>query len=263
MQGGGYTAAKRLRIDLEDGQRAFVKAAVDDLTAGWIRDELEVYQRVRAPFLPRLLAFEEETPALVLEDLGHGDWAPAWTGDAVEAVMEAFAAMRSTSLDLRPGEFWREHWAFRWRDVEREPEPFLSLGLCSADWLSSALPTLIEAAESVVFSGDSLIHLDVRSDNICLVEGRAVLVDWNWACVGNPDLDLACWLPSLHLEGGPPPERMLAGGGTYAALLAGVWGSTAGLPPPPTAPAVRPMQRAQLAVALPWAARELGLDSPS
>jgi aminoglycoside phosphotransferase (APT) family kinase protein len=42
----------------------------------------------------------------------------------------------------------------------------------------------------------------VRSDNICIGDGGATLVDWNWASVGNPRVDLAFWLPSLHFEGG-------------------------------------------------------------
>lgn len=52
---------------------------------------------------------------------------------------------------------------------------------------------------------------------------------------------------------------MPTGGAELAAMLAGVWAATAGLPPPPTAPNVRAAQLTQLRTALPWAARELGL----
>jgi hypothetical protein len=45
-----------------------------------------------------------------------------------------------------------------------------------------------------------------------------------------------------------------------AALIAGFFASRAGLPPPATAPTVREFQRRQAGIALPWAARELGLD---
>ena len=50
------------------------------------------------------------------------------------------------------------------------------------------------------------------------------------------------------------------GGAELAAMLAGVWAAAAGLPPPPTAPDVRAAQLTQLRVALPWAARQLGLE---
>jgi aminoglycoside phosphotransferase (APT) family kinase protein len=105
-----------------------------------------------------------------------------------------------------------------------------------------------------------LLHLDVRSDNLCLADRGAVLVDWNLVHTGNPDLDLAAWLPSLRLEGGPAPEELLPDAGELAAALAGFFLSRAGLPPPPTAPLVRQIQLAQGEVALAWACRELALE---
>jgi hypothetical protein len=76
-------------------------------------------------------------------------------------------------------------------------------------------------------------------------------------------VDVAVWLPSLRVEGGPEPWEVLPGAGELAAWLSGFFAARAGLPPPPTAaPTVRALQRAQLEVALPWAARELGLPRP-
>lgn len=146
--------------------------------------------------------------------------------------------------------------------LDDEDPPFLSLGLCSGEWLAGALPTLRKASETAPIDGDALLHLDVRSDNLCIAERGAVLVDWNHACVGNADLDVAAWLPSLRLEGGPEPEEILPGAPGFAALLAGFFGSRAGLPAPPTAPHVRSFQLAQLRVALPWATRQLDLRPP-
>jgi aminoglycoside phosphotransferase (APT) family kinase protein len=102
----------------------------------------------------------------------------------------------------------------------------------------------------------------VRSDNVCFVGDRAVLVDWNWAAIGNPVIDLAAWLPSLHAEGGPPPEEILFGEPEAASLIAGFFAARAGLPPPPTAPKVRHVQLEQLRTALHWAARALALPPP-
>jgi len=140
----------------------------------------------------------------------------------------------------------------RWGVVADDPEPFLSLGLRSRDWLDRTLPAIRAAADAAPVDGEALLHLDVRSDNLCLAEGRAVLVDWNWLSLGNPDLDVAAWLPSVRAEGGPEPWELLPGAGGLAAWVAGVWAAVAGLPPPETAPAVRLMQRRQLAVALDW-----------
>ena len=74
----------------------------------------------------------------------------------------------------------------------------------------------------------------------------------------------ASWLPSLHAEGGPPPEEVLREPAPeFAAMLAGYFCSHAGLPPIAEAPHVRDMQLQQARAALPWAARELGLPPPA
>jgi hypothetical protein len=122
------------------------------------------------------------------------------------------------------------------------------------------LSTLQGAATAAPIDGDAWLHLDVRSDNLCFRNGRAVLVDWNWACTGRAEVDVAGWLPSLAAEGGPRPWDILPDAGGYAALLAGVWAAVVGLPAPPTAPTVRGLQRGQLEVALVWAERELNLQ---
>ena len=43
--------------------------------------------------------------------------------------------------------------------------------------------------------------------------GRALLVDWNWTSFADPDLDVAAWLPSVTVEGGPAPWQVLPGRG--------------------------------------------------
>ncbi|HET9724854.1 MAG TPA: hypothetical protein VFR44_13580 [Actinomycetota bacterium] len=97
-------------------------------------------------------------------------------------------------------------------------------------------------------------------------DGSAVLVDWNWTSTGDPLVDIAFWLPSLHAEGGPPPEDVLGtadGVGRLAACSAGFFAAHAARPPIPTAPHVRPTQLRQARTALPWAARALGLPPPA
>jgi aminoglycoside phosphotransferase (APT) family kinase protein len=152
---------------------------------------------------------------------------------------------------------------FGWIRVADDPKPFLSLMLASPEWLDTALPMLIAAADAAVLTGESLVHFDVRSDNLCFQKRRTVLVDWASAVVGNPLADLVVWLPGLALEGGPAPDDLVGDEATeLAALVAGHWASRAGLPAPGVGAAVRSLQRAQLGVALPWVARLLGLPAP-
>jgi Phosphotransferase enzyme family len=263
VQTRGYALAFHAIAEFDDGSTAFVKAGAEEVTSQFLRDELRFYESVEGDFMPRLLGFDPgDPPLLVLEDLSDGRWPPPWDSSAIESVRESLAAIWAT-----PPPEWvpsvteeREQFLGGWAEVERDPAPFLSLGLCSSAWLEASLPALRTAAENAPVEGDALLHLDVRSDNICLTHRGAVLVDWNWVHRGDPDFDLAAWASSLHLEGGPPPEELLPGGGALGAALAGFFGARAGLPPPPTAPKVREFQLAQLEVALAWACRELALE---
>jgi len=260
IESGGYTLMERWLVEREDGMRAFAKVAVDEPTAGFLRDEHRVYSEVEGGFLPFPLGWDDdgELPILLLEDLTEGHWPPPWREGDVEAVLAVLdkihAATPPSGLPrLTLNEF------HTWREVEADAEPFLSLGLASAGWLEQALPRLLDATDRCVVEGDAFLHLDTRSDNICIRDGRALLVDWNWAHTGNPAVDVAFWLPSLFAEGGPPPAEVLPEAGDLTALVSGFGAPIAGLPPPAGAPTVRPLQLAQLKVALPWVVDVLGL----
>jgi aminoglycoside phosphotransferase (APT) family kinase protein len=260
----GYAAAFHAIAELDDRRTFFIKAGAEDITSGFLRDEIKVYRSVREPFMPAFHGADEgDPPFLLLEDLSGCFDVPPWTDGKIAAVVEVIERLRTTTAppELGSTERYRDEWVSCWEKVAADPEPFLALGLCSREWLRKSLPALSAAAEAAPLAGDVLTHIDIRSDNLAFVDGRAKLADWNWACAGHPQLDLACWLPSLHAEGGPPPEELMPeGGAEFAALLSGVWAAVAGLPPPPTAGRVREVQLAQLRVALPWAARELGLN---
>jgi hypothetical protein len=260
IYGGGYTLMEHWLVALADGTRAFAKVAIDEPTAAFLRDEYRIYSRVEGSFLPRLLGWDDDgtRPILVLEDLTGAHWPPPWRPGDVElvraALVEIHAQPPPDGLDeLGPGDL------HTWREVEDDPALFLGLGLCSAEWLEQALPKLISATDRCDVAGDALVHLDVRSDNICIGDGGAMLVDWNWASVGNPRVDLAFWLPSLHFEAGPSPAEEMPDAGELTAVVSGFFAPLAGRPPPAGAPKVRTVQLAQLEVALPWAVEVLGL----
>ncbi len=248
-----------------------MKIAALDYTADWLRDERRVYEALDGhPFLPRSLGWDDDglAPALVIEDLSGETWPPPWDAARVDAVLATLDAVHTTTppAGVPPAvesQFGRDGWP----DVMADPQPFLALGICSSAWLEEHLPALADASASAEIGGVSLLHFDVRSDNLCLRGDRAVFVDWNGACVGNPVLDTAAWLPSLHAEGGPAPHEILPdetpGLPQLASLLAGYFSARAGLSPIPQAPHARPLQLAQSTTALPWAARLLGLPAPS
>ena len=261
---GGYTPATRLLCRTAAGS-FFAKAGSTPLTAEFLRREIRVYHLVSGAFMPDLVAWEdhESEPLLIIQDLSSRQWPPPWDDRRVDLVLAQVHAMNRTPApsletfaqahgDIEPG----------WRAVAEAPEAFLSLGLASALWLNAALPLLIDYESRCKTEGDRLTHLDLRSDNICLTDRRAVFVDWNNACLANPLIDLGFWLPSLAHEGGPDPERVLPDAPEIAAFVSGYFAARAGLPQIPDAPRVRRVQRQQLETALPWAARALGLAPP-
>src|SRR5687768_929308 len=93
VKGGGYTLMERWLVELSNGDRAFAKLAVDEPTAGFLRDEYRVYSQVEAPFMPRLLGWHDdgELPILLLEDLSAAHWPPPWRPGDVDAVLEALS----------------------------------------------------------------------------------------------------------------------------------------------------------------------------
>lgn len=261
---GGYSPAERWVATLPDGSTVFAKVATTPLVARWLRQEARIYSEVQAQCMPAIAAFEDdpERPMLIMEDLTYAHWPPPWSWRNVEAVRASLAAVSSipapdflpsaTEAIFQTGQ--------QWQAVARDPRPFLSLGLCDTTWLDAALPTLLAAEASAVMEGNSLLHMDVRSDNLCFAdEDEPVLLDWSHAARGPAKLDVAFWLPSLQFEGGPAPETILPDEPGYAALISGFFAARAGQDVIPDAPFVRRVQLEQLSMALPWAIRQLEL----
>ncbi|TCC26600.1 phosphotransferase [Kribbella speibonae] len=215
-------SAESFVVGFADGSGAFVKTAAEGL-----RTEHEIVSSVDSDLVPRELAWIEDgdRQVLVMEDLRTAHW-PAdhdpvtWKPGQFELL---FAALRRVGELPAPASLPSAQDAFRphWPLIEQEADAFLALGLCSEAWFSAALAGLVEAEGNVPVAGDALVHNDVRSDNLCFVDRRVVLVDWAQAVRGNPQQDLALALSTLPLEGGPDPYGVFPDGGLWAAHIAG------------------------------------------
>jgi hypothetical protein len=249
----GYSANEHWTATFADGTSAFLKLAEIAPSPQWLRDEARVLRSVQGPFAPRFIAFDDgDAPLLVLDDLMPARWPPRWRDGEVELVL---ATLREVAAQRAEVPRLEAEYANDWRAIERDPAPFLATELRDAAWLERMLPALVAAADATPLHGDALLHCDVRSDNLCIKDSRVVLVDWNHARLGNPDFDVAFWLPSLALERGPKPWHFDVD--HFAAFVAGFFAARAGLPKPAGAPAVREFQRAQAGVALDWVERVL------
>jgi thiamine kinase-like enzyme len=257
---GGYSPALRLLCRTARAE-FFVKVGVTPSSSGNLNREIRAYKCLSGDFMPRLLAWEhhESEPVLIIEDLSAHHWPPPWDERQIELTLAQIDALHNTAAALETyAEVHGTHYG-NWKLVADDPEPFLSLKVADARWLVSALPGLMRCEEDCPTAGNSLTHWDLRSDNICLTERQAKFIDWNGACLSNPRLDLGFWLPSLAYEAGLKPEKILPDAPEVAAWVSGFFAARAGLPEIVDAPRVRTVQRRQLATALPWAVRALGL----
>jgi hypothetical protein len=138
------------------------------------------------------------------------------------------------------------------------------------NWSRTHLDQLaeLEAAWADHAAGDTLVHADIRADNILLTEQGAIVVDWPWACRGAAFIDLVLFAPSAAMQGGPPPADLIASsraGGAASpqavtalvCALAGFLTETSLRPPPPGLPTIRAFQAAQATIARQWLAERL------
>lgn len=94
----GYTPAQRWVVQLSNGTSAFVKGAVDEATAQWLRTEHRVYSTIEASFLPEFLGWDGggSNPVLLLEDLSAAYWPPPWRPGDADLVLLALARVHAT-----------------------------------------------------------------------------------------------------------------------------------------------------------------------
>ncbi|MFT8420540.1 MAG: phosphotransferase [Gluconacetobacter sp.] len=260
---GGYTPAARYRVEAAAGKSAFVKIATNSETSSALRREAAAYQMVDVSFRPALIGFQDDEthPILVTEDLSGCFIAPPWHARTIESTLCLVERLHASQAALRPYRDIHGDMEAGWALVQRDPQPFLGLGIASHAWLSRALPELLAAEACCPTSGSASCHYDIRSDNLAFPEAGAKLIDWSEACLSNPRLDLGFWLPSLASEGGPVPEALLPDAPEIAAWVSGYFAARAGLPVIPHAPRVRQVQQRQLVTALAWAQRALRLPT--
>ncbi|WP_157728118.1 phosphotransferase [Actinopolymorpha singaporensis] len=266
----GLSAAERYLVTLKDGSGVFVKAATDDETERWLRTEYLALRHAPERFTPQVVAWLDEHgkhPVLVVEDLGRAHW-PAghegvdWRDGDIDRVLAAVAALSAVRAPdaFEPTPRRPAYWpTLLGKGSDRAA--FLDLGLCSVGWLTRAAAVLTDAEASLDDSGDSLVHGDLRSDNICVADDRVIFVDWSHASRGSAEHDLALLLPTLHLEGGPAPYDVLPKAGGWAAAGAALLARRV-LDEPGTPDWLVSVFVRLIAIDLAWAASCLGLPQP-
>ena len=273
-QPGGFSPGVAARLELESGARAFIKAVgdINPDSPGLHRAEARITAALPASTpAPRLLASVDSDGWVILlfEDVDGRMPRQPWEPAELRLVL---GALTDLNRALTPSPIEAPLAATRFRNLGTSWHEFgqaLAAGSIElADlppWAGRHLDQLMdtESRWGAAVSGCSLTHGDMRADNLLLAGERVVFVDWPWACLAAPWFDLVIMLPSIALQGGPPPEDVLAGHPlTHAAdpdaitvavaALAGMFCWTGRLPDPPGLPTLRAFQRAHAEVTLNW-----------
>jgi aminoglycoside phosphotransferase (APT) family kinase protein len=239
----GMSGADRLVVTFSDGSAVFVKAATTDETADWLRNEHRILDHLRGTGLaPEVLGWHDDGtahPLLVTEDLSAAYWPAAgaelpsggtstvWRPGDIDVLRRTLDRLRRAplpaELPLTPS--WPGP---QWPRVIELADRLVELGVVIPGWLEANAETLIAVdaeADTALELGACLVHGDFRSDNVCILgdaSGReARFVDWSHAGAGHELHDLVQLLPTLHLEGGPPPWQVCTEPAPLIARLAG------------------------------------------
>ncbi len=291
---GSYGPGPTFRLVLEDDRRAFVKAISPDSSETqrkMFAHELRVYQELghliagRAPDFQGQVV-QDRWHAMILEDLGPKS-APPWSRVDAKRVVQGLAELHDSTTDIKLPQWtstigadsellatsmWQRSADYEGLEglanLSTEPRSAIS-------WLRTYTPVLAEASSSLtrIRPGNSLLHMDVRSDNLRVVNGRLRLFDWASAIKGPHELDVVAFAQTVEAEGYFDSESVLGWYEKHKRLdhelttaslvvVAGYFASRAWLPDISGLPRLRTWQRAQLKVSLSWAAIRLGLPAP-
>ena len=280
-QPGGFSPGLAARLLLADGRRVFVKAVsgrINPHSPGMHRREARIAASLPASIpTPRFLDSYDDGDwiALVFEDIEGTTPRTPWYQPELDRVLGAVGELTSGLTpspvavesvgELMPDVF--AGWQRLAANVESGQDELRDID----PWAQRHLAELasLEATSPDAAAGTTLLHADLRADNILLTPSRVFFVDWPWASRGAAWVDLVFMLPSVAMQGGPKPWEIFdehplgreAPAAAVTAVVAGVAGFMirgSRLPPPPGLPTVRAFQRDQGVPALEWLKRRTG-----
>ncbi|WP_157846374.1 phosphotransferase [Streptomyces anulatus] len=207
---GGFTPGVAVRLTCADRNEVFLKAA--DLAlpmASHYRAEAVVGEHLPSAIAPKL-------------------W---WSLESHGWIVNAFEAVLGGEPDLRPGSADLPGVLDVVGSLERELTPCPApvgeageiLSLLAGHWerlaAAPAGPDVWTTARRAwvtemddrdllvkAAAGDTLVHCDLRADNMLVDTGRVRVLDWSWAARGAAWVDAAFFVPQLILAGHSPAK---------------------------------------------------------
>jgi aminoglycoside phosphotransferase len=280
-QPGGFSPGLAARLRLADGRRVFIKAAgphPNPDTPALLRAEAQITAALPASApSPRLLwSYDDQGwVALAFEDIQGKLPTLPWQPGELQRVLEVVAELAVTltpapvaapSVGTRLGAAL-SGWQRLAAAAEHGHDDLAGLD----PWARRHLDRLVAMEQTwpAAAAGGTLLHLDLRADNLLLTPTRVMVVDWPWAGIGAAWVDLLLLLPSVRAQGGPQPETLFerhavtrgADPDAVTAVLAALAGylvRECRQPPPPGLPTLRAFQQDHSRPALAWLRQRTG-----
>jgi hypothetical protein len=267
-QTSGFTPGFASVLVCEDGSRHFVKAAsvkAQRMFADSYREEARKLAALpRSVPAPRLLwQLDDDWVVLGIEYVAaHSPRRPWRTGeldallDSLELVADVLTpAPSELALDTAESDF--APLLDGWAGIHAHRTDLAGAHLAEAEALARRYAEVV--------GGDTLVHTDIRSDNVLIdPDGRALICDWNWPVRG------AAWFDSFAALIGPrgegvDVEAVISGRRLLRdvdpevlditlALYVGYFFTQCEQPVPPSSPHLREHQRWQGEVCWDWLA---------
>jgi aminoglycoside phosphotransferase (APT) family kinase protein len=270
-QPGGFSPGTADRVRTATGRRAFVKAvspAQNERSPQMHRREAIITAALPASApAPQLLGCHDDGDwiVLVLQDIEGRNPVTPWRHDELTLVL---SALDDLARSLTPSPIPDAATAAErltvdlsgWHRVSTDPPADLD------SWAAGHLDELGAMTDRALgaLGGETLVHSDLRADNLLLgPDGSVTVVDWPWACRGPAWLDTVLLLINVRLFGGHDTQALLAERAfatgadledlvAVLAAAAGYFVDAARLPVPKGLPTLRGFQRAQGEAVLSW-----------
>lgn len=280
-QDSGFTNGFASRLVLANGSRVFLKAAstsTPEVFAAYQREAVVASALPDTVPMPRLLwaTKSEQWQMLAFDDVAGRTPQRPWRPGELALILDTLGRLAGaltpapkglpvleTTVDIDAEfNFWRRLDADGYESDGSAPRHSLlthrsRFAELESEWASRA-------------AGDTVVHFDMRDDNLLLTDsGRVFVCDWNWVALAAPWIDLVMLLVSVHGDGLDAQallsQHPLAAGvdasdiNAFLAALGGYFTEAAALPGFDHSPWMRAHQAWLRDASLDWLALRLNL----